>query len=146
MSRIDASGKQRSPYWAGFVFLDLLVKVLLNIIYEDSAINPRVRPLAVEPFNPETRAIGRDWPTQAHTMVGRARLENLRKLSQQVLEDGIAGDFIETGVWRGGCCILDARGSRPRTRFATARSMLPTRLQASRRQMKSSTRPTLDGI
>ena len=88
------------------LYLDLLAKVLLNTIYEDSAINPQVRPLAVEPFNPETRAIGRDWPTQAHTMVGRARLENLRKLSQQALDDGIAGDFIETGVWRGGCCIL----------------------------------------
>ena len=43
---------------------------------------------------------------QAHTMVGRMRLENLRKLSQQALDEGIAGDFIETGVWRGGCCIL----------------------------------------
>jgi O-methyltransferase len=88
------------------LYLDLLVKILLNTIYEDPAINPRNRPLAVEPFNSETRAIGRDWPTQAHTMVGRARLENLRKLSQQVINDGIAGDFIETGVWRGGCCIL----------------------------------------
>jgi len=88
------------------LYLDLLVRILLNTVYEDSAINPRVRPLVVEPFNPETRAIGRDWPTQAHTMVGRARLENLRKLSQQTLDDGIVGDFIETGVWRGGCCIL----------------------------------------
>ena len=88
------------------LYLDLLVKVLLNTIYEDLAFNPRVRPLVVEPFDPETRATGRDWPTQAHTMVGRTRLENLRKLTQQSLDEGIAGDFIETGVWRGGCCIL----------------------------------------
>jgi O-methyltransferase/8-demethyl-8-(2,3-dimethoxy-alpha-L-rhamnosyl)tetracenomycin-C 4'-O-methyltransferase len=88
------------------LYLDLLVRILLNTIYQDPAINPGVRPMTVEPFNPKTRAIGKDWPTQAHTMVGQARLENLRNLSQQVLDDGIVGDFIETGVWRGGCCIL----------------------------------------
>lgn len=88
------------------LYLDLLIKILINTIYEDPAINSRVRPLAVVPFDPATRSIGRDWPTQAHTMVGRKRLENLRALSQQALDDGIAGDFIETGVWRGGCCIL----------------------------------------
>src|SRR3954465_11356416 len=88
------------------LYLDLLITVLLNTTQQDPAINPRVRPLVVEPFNPETRAIGRDWPTQAHTMVGRARLENLRWLVQTALDEGVAGDFIETGVWRGGCCIL----------------------------------------
>lgn len=88
------------------LYLDLLVKILINTIYEDASINPQVRPLQTGPFNPAARAIGRDWPTQAHTMVGRKRLENLRALSQQTLDDKIAGDFIETGVWRGGCCIL----------------------------------------
>lgn len=88
------------------LYLDLLTRILINTIYEDPAIDSRVRPLAVVPFNPETRSIGRDWPTQAHTMVGLKRLENLRVLSQQALDEGIAGDFVETGVWRGGCCIL----------------------------------------
>lgn len=88
------------------LYLDLLIKILINTIYEDAAINPRTQSRAAEPFNPETRSIGRDWPTQAHTMVGQRRLENLRMLSQQTLDDGVAGDFIETGVWRGGCCIL----------------------------------------
>lgn len=88
------------------LYLDLMVEILLNAIYRDPAINPQRRPLAIEPFDPERRAIGRDWPTQAHTMVGRARLENLRELAQRAIIDGIEGDFIETGVWRGGCCIL----------------------------------------
>jgi O-methyltransferase len=39
-------------------------------------------------------------------MLPRARLDNLRRLTQRVLEDNVAGDFIETGVWRGGACIL----------------------------------------
>jgi O-methyltransferase len=45
-------------------------------------------------------------PTMAHTMVGLDRLNNLRRLTQAALDENIPGDFIETGVWRGGCCIL----------------------------------------
>src|SRR5260370_42154744 len=39
-------------------------------------------------------------------MIGVRRLENVRELAQRVIDDRIPGDFIETGVWRGGCCIL----------------------------------------
>ena len=39
-------------------------------------------------------------------MVGLRRLENLRELTQRVVDEGIPGDLIETGAWRGGCCIL----------------------------------------
>jgi O-methyltransferase len=33
-------------------------------------------------------------------------MRNLRRLVVQVLEDDVPGDFIETGVWRGGACIF----------------------------------------
>jgi O-methyltransferase len=39
-------------------------------------------------------------------MVGVDRLRNLRDLAQTALDENVPGDFIETGVWRGGCCIL----------------------------------------
>jgi O-methyltransferase/8-demethyl-8-(2,3-dimethoxy-alpha-L-rhamnosyl)tetracenomycin-C 4'-O-methyltransferase len=39
-------------------------------------------------------------------MIGVKRLENVRELAQRAIDEGIPGDFIETGVWRGGCCIL----------------------------------------
>jgi O-methyltransferase len=39
-------------------------------------------------------------------MVGVARLKNLADLTEKALAAGIKGDLIETGVWRGGCCIL----------------------------------------
>jgi O-methyltransferase len=39
-------------------------------------------------------------------MIGHVRLRNLRDLAEQVLVEGVPGDFIETGVWRGGACIL----------------------------------------
>jgi O-methyltransferase len=39
-------------------------------------------------------------------MLGQARLSHLVQCCIDVLRDGIPGDFIETGVWRGGACIL----------------------------------------
>jgi O-methyltransferase len=39
-------------------------------------------------------------------MIGLRRLENLHFCIKQVLRDEIPGDFIETGVWRGGACIF----------------------------------------
>ncbi len=45
------------------------------------------------------------WKAYAHTMVSVERLENLERCIEAVVKDGVAGDFIETGVWRGGACI-----------------------------------------
>jgi len=54
-----------------------------------------------------------------HTMVGRKRLDNIQGLLDQIVRDDVAGDLIETGVWRGGATIfmrgyLAARGIRDR--------------------------------
>jgi len=56
--------------------------------------------------NPSLRIDGNDWPPTAETMVGRLRLEQVRSCVESVLTDGVPGDFIETGVWRGGVTIL----------------------------------------
>ena len=56
--------------------------------------------------DPEARAEGRDWPPTAETMVGTERLRNVAELCTRAIEDGVPGDFIETGVWRGGVTIL----------------------------------------
>jgi len=82
------------------LYLDLLIQVLTNMIYKDNSMYPLGR------FRREVRLTGQDWPMFAHTMVGVRRLENLRELAQAVIDENIPGDFIETGVWRGGCCIL----------------------------------------
>ncbi len=55
---------------------------------------------------PHARDTGEDWPRLAHTMVGSRRLAHVRTCVEQVLRDGIPGDLIETGVWRGGTCIF----------------------------------------
>lgn len=41
-----------------------------------------------------------------HTMCPRVRLENVRWAVEQVLEQGVPGDLIETGVWKGGVTVL----------------------------------------
>ena len=84
------------------LYLELLMRVLANTIYGDPSTNPD----NAGRYDSELRDVGLDWPSVAHTMVGMRRLQNLCELAQRTLDDNIAGDFIETGVWRGGCCIL----------------------------------------
>lgn len=106
------------------LYLDLMKRTLTNWIYADREqvpVRPRrwwkravVRALArlgfqvVRParFEPRKRAEGRDWPAQAHTMIGLKRLDNLEWCVEQVLKDEVPGDLIETGVWRGGAAIF----------------------------------------
>lgn len=86
------------------LYLDLLERVVTNVIYRDA-------PLPT-PWSPDTefdlgqRAVGLDWPSEAHTMVGRTRIRHVRQCLEQVIADDVPGDFIETGVWRGGVCIF----------------------------------------
>jgi O-methyltransferase len=54
----------------------------------------------------DVRADGRDWPRFAQSMIGLKRLDNIEQCVVQVLEDGVPGDLIETGVWRGGAVIF----------------------------------------
>lgn len=52
------------------------------------------------------RLDGLVWPGYADTMIGLKRLDNLQDCIEIVCNDGVEGDFIETGVWRGGACIF----------------------------------------
>jgi O-methyltransferase len=52
------------------------------------------------------RETGTFWPESADTMVGMLRLNNVEECVRTILDEGIAGDFIECGVWRGGVCML----------------------------------------
>ncbi|MFN0085045.1 MAG: TylF/MycF family methyltransferase [Blastocatellia bacterium] len=61
---------------------------------------------AQDRFDPALRAEGLDWPPTAHTMIGLKRLENIQFCVESALANGIPGDLIETGVWRGGATIF----------------------------------------
>jgi hypothetical protein len=41
-----------------------------------------------------------------NTMVGRKRLENVERCLDRICKDGVPGDLIECGVWRGGCAVF----------------------------------------
>jgi O-methyltransferase len=42
----------------------------------------------------------------AHSMIGRMRMNNIHECMNRVITDAIQGDFIETGVWKGGATIF----------------------------------------
>jgi len=52
------------------------------------------------------RAAGMDWPLQGLTMIGLGRLDDLQACVESVVADGVEGDLIEAGAWRGGASIL----------------------------------------
>ena len=109
---------------AAELYLDLLKRTLTNWINGpaeiedlpaeqylrsdtlDACRRDGVRVVRPRTFDPAQRAEGRDWPPTAETMAGLKRLDNLQACVESVLRDGVPGDLIETGVWRGGSCIL----------------------------------------
>jgi len=57
-------------------------------------------------FSEKKRIEGHVWPGYADTMIGLKRLDNLQFCIETTINDGIEGDLIETGVWRGGATIF----------------------------------------
>lgn len=54
----------------------------------------------------DDRYEGKIWPGYADTMIGIRRLDNIQSAIETVIREGVEGDLIETGVWRGGACIF----------------------------------------
>lgn len=63
---------------------------------------------AVKPvkYTRQQRENGMIWPMNADTMIGLKRLDNIQFCLESTLQNGIDGDLIETGVWRGGASIF----------------------------------------
>lgn len=77
------------------LYLDLLKSCLTRLTFGERG-----------GFDPVLRQDGRDWPTEAETMVGMQRLESLERCICRALNDEVDGDLVEAGVWRGGAAIL----------------------------------------
>jgi hypothetical protein len=99
------------------LYIDLLKKCVINSIYDDDLDLMRGKArvhsatgkyIIVEPprADPHFKHFGGVWPSRAHTMIGIPRLSNLQHCVQSVLRDGVRGDLIEAGVWRGGASIF----------------------------------------
>lgn len=102
---VNARGLQYELRRVRHLYLDVMERYLTGRIYQD-------RPLSVKPgsmdqeYDDRLREYGWDWPSLAHTMIGQKRLRNLRRLVENVIWNRVPGDLIETGVWRGGACIM----------------------------------------
>jgi O-methyltransferase len=97
-SSLDLSGD------APRLYLDLLKKCLTRVLFCDSSFSWDLH--STNPFDLGVRQDGKDWPTEAETMIGLNRLDNLQYCICDVLEKSVPGDLVETGVWRGGASIL----------------------------------------
>jgi predicted O-methyltransferase YrrM len=86
------------------MYLDMVRRCVVGLIYRDA----NMAPWEKQEFLPKNREEGWDWPSMAHTMTGNKRIKNLKVLAETLIQDQIPGDFIETGVWRGGSCIFMA--------------------------------------
>jgi O-methyltransferase len=60
----------------------------------------------LEPEELQLRVMGADWPFSGLTMVGLERLDDLQGCVESIVADGVEGDVIEAGTWRGGAAIL----------------------------------------
>jgi O-methyltransferase len=89
------------------LYLDLMKLCLTDSIYGND--DPGPDPMD-ERYDATIRLRGTpegtNWPSHAHTMVGLPRLNNIQFCVESILADGVQGDLIETGVWRGGATIL----------------------------------------
>lgn len=54
----------------------------------------------------QKRQEGRDRPVYAQTMIGTTRLQNVRACVESVIAEGIPGNLIEAGCWRGGAGLM----------------------------------------
>lgn len=52
------------------------------------------------------RCAGLDWPRTGLSMVGLARLDDVQACVETIVADGVEGDVVEAGAWRGGASIL----------------------------------------
>ncbi|WP_093292421.1 TylF/MycF family methyltransferase [Thermoactinomyces sp. DSM 45892] len=88
------------------LYLELLKKAILFEIWIEHERNfPSSDNYVFNPV-PEKRETGSDWPPIAHSMIGRERMNHLHQCLESVIRENVPGDFIETGVWRGGSCIF----------------------------------------
>jgi hypothetical protein len=91
------------------LYLDLIKRCLTGLIYEDIPQGGNVignNIVATSRFVRKLREVGRDFPSQAHSAIGLRRMQNIQRCVESVLANNVAGDLMETGIWRGGACIL----------------------------------------
>lgn len=116
-SIFGAGSKARPAEGATALYLELIKACLTNRIYDDD-LDLRTGVIRRDPasgkdvcvagvaVDPNAKYRGHIWPSRAHTMIGVPRLNSLQQCVEDVIARRVAGDLIETGVWRGGATIF----------------------------------------
>ena len=83
------------------LYLDLLKRSLTGTLYESEPDHDSedVRTFFIQRVRHYIQG-------SAVSMLPLGRLDNIRYCIERILQDGVEGDLIETGVWRGGACIF----------------------------------------
>jgi hypothetical protein len=82
------------------LYLDLLKRSFTNTIFDSE---PDINE---DEFRFTLRRLAHYVNSDAISMIPLARFDNIRNCIEDILRDGIPGDLIETGVWRGGAAIF----------------------------------------
>lgn len=99
---IQLTNESSLPNDPARLYIDIVKRIVSNTIYEDAGYIGEIK----TEYDNNRREIGQDWPTIAHTMIGSKRLDNIQFCLEDILNNNVPGDCIETGVWRGGATIL----------------------------------------
>jgi hypothetical protein len=120
VTRVGIPATRSKPESGATLYTELLKTVLLNEHALDTEVHcmPSRMVLDTEGLDQAiarlrwTRTLGLDTVPalnqvpMAFTMIGRKRLDHLAECVATVLDEGIPGDLIDCGVWRGGTAIL----------------------------------------
>lgn len=102
----QSSSKERSQV----AYLEMMKGFVSGTSYgkAERSVVPRLNEARAElgPFDPELRNGGLDWTYLGDTMTGSLRLDNVQNLLERVIANDVEGDYIETGVWRGGSSMF----------------------------------------
>jgi O-methyltransferase len=113
---IGAAGPGSDPESLRTAYLDLLKLALCDLagartstVTTTGNLRDPEAPLHTEELTGDQlslRVKGADWPLSGLSMIGLERLDALQACVEAVVADGVEGDMIECGVWRGGASIL----------------------------------------
>lgn len=89
-------------------YLEVVKMHTSGLVYgsEERSVMPSYSTVSLSPLDAAKRATGVDWTYLGVTMTGGARLDNVKSLLEDAFLHSISGDYIETGVWRGGSSIF----------------------------------------
>ena len=103
----DHTNKMASNEHARFAYLEMIKSLVSATAYGDAelSVDPATPKRTIK-FDAKRRIGGEDWTYMGATMTGWKRLDNVRICLQDVIQNKIEGDYIETGVWRGGSSVF----------------------------------------